>query len=377
MPERLNGRDPEAIRVLIADDSLFMRHMLKRALGGHPRITVVAEARDGLEAVEKNAEVKPDVIVMDVEMPRLDGLSALERIMSDRRPVPVIMFSSLTQRGAQVTLEALSRGAVDFMAKPQSTVRFDAVGEELGRKVVAAASARLRIRNLRARSRSRFSGHEAEVETSVIPADFREAKSLVVIGTSTGGPQALDDVIPGLPSDLESCVVICQHMPEGFTASMARRLDGMTPLPVREARSGEGIPAGAVLVAPGGLHLKVSPGVNGAPSIFKTDDGPPVHGVKPAVDVTLFDAAPIFKDRLMVVIMTGMGFDGAKGAKAAKSLGAMVVAQDEGTSVVWGMPRACYELGICDKVVPLTGIADEIAKFAEKVGERAQCPGNS
>lgn len=370
MSQSVDGQDPRIIRVLIADDSLLMRHMLKRALAGHPRVTVVGEARDGLEAVEKNAELDPDVIIMDVEMPRMDGLSALSRIMS-ARPVPVVMFSSLTQKGAQVTLDALSLGAVDFMAKPHLGAGFDAVVEELTRKVTASAAATPRVRKAEPGSGQRHSRDSRAVRSQAVLPEFKEAKSLVVIGTSTGGPQALDDVVPGLPANTDSCVLICQHMPAGFTASLAKRLDGMASLPVREATSGEGVPAGTVLVAPGGRHLKVLPGSGGGASVFQIDDGPPVHGVKPAVDVTLFDAAPIFKDRLMVVIMTGMGFDGAKGARAAKSMGAKVIAQDETTSVVWGMPRACYELGICDKVLPLAGIADEISKFAENAGERA------
>ncbi|MGI6633027.1 MAG: protein-glutamate methylesterase/protein-glutamine glutaminase [Bacillota bacterium] len=369
MSQSLRGQKSRVIRVLIADDSLFMRHTLRRALGGHTGIQVVGEARDGLEALEKNAELNPDVVVMDVEMPRMDGLEALAKIMSDR-PVPVIMFSSLTQRGAQVTFEALSLGAVDFMAKPQSGVTFNDVVQELARKVTAAASAKLRVRRRQAGLRSKQVNRRRSPDLQSAPAGFREAKSMVVIGTSTGGPQALDDVIPGLPADLESCVVVCQHMPAGFTASLAKRLAAMSRLPVREASTGEAIPAGTVLVAPGGQHLRVLPRSRGQSARFETDDGPPVHGVKPAVDVTLFDAAAAFGDKLMVVIMTGMGFDGAKGARAAKSLGAKVIAQDENTSVVWGMPRACYELGICNEVLPLSKIAGEIAKFSRDVRER-------
>lgn len=359
MPDRLRGREPGTVTVLIADDSVFMRHMLRRALGRHPRIEVIAEARDGSEAFQKNREVKPDVIVLDVEMPRMDGLSALKAIMADR-PVPVVMFSSLTHTGARITLEALSLGAVDFLPKPKSGFELDRAAEELCQKVLASASARPRVRTDRGDVGADGAGGSRPEPRH---RDSREADWLVVIGSSTGGPQALDDLIPDLPGDLRSGVIVCQHMPAGFTSSMARRLDAESALTVREAAAGEVVVTGEVLVAPGGYHLRVLPDGSGPAAKVAKDEGPLVHGVRPAVDVTLIDAAPIFGDKLMVVILSGMGTDGAKGAKVAKDHGAKVIVQDENTSVVWGMPRACYELGICDKVLPLGQIAEEIAHF--------------
>lgn len=351
------------VSVLIADDSLFMRHLLRRALESSPRIAVAGEARDGYEVVEKNAELAPDVIVLDVEMPRLDGIAALARVMAER-PVPVVMFSSRTTRGAQVTLEALSLGAVDFLPKPESRINIAPITDELCRKVIAAASARLRVCGGR---KARQPRERRE------PGPPKGARSLVVIGSSTGGPQALDEVIPGLPPDFPGCVLVCQHMPAGFTLSMAKRLDSLTSVPVREAADGDGLAGGTVLIAPGGQHAKLersSPAGDEPGAHVRLDSGEPVHGVRPSVDVTLQDAGPLFGPDLMVVIMTGMGFDGARGAKSAKSLGATVICQDENTSVVWGMPRACVEIGACDKVLPLSRIAGAVDKFAKGVEEK-------
>ncbi|MGE5580741.1 MAG: protein-glutamate methylesterase/protein-glutamine glutaminase [Bacillota bacterium] len=350
-----NARD---VRVLIADDSLFMRHLLRRALEASPRIAIVGEARDGAEAVQMNGELSPHVIVMDVEMPRVDGLTALRRIMA-HKPVPVVMFSSLTGQGTETTLEALSLGAVDFLAKPESRINISPIADELVRKVLAAASARLRQRR-RGLPRQQTERREA--------ASGGLSSSLVVIGSSTGGPQALDEVLTQLPRDLPSSVLVVQHMPAGFTRSMAVRLNGLAALPVAEAVEGDTFKRGAILVAPGGMHARV---VADKHPCIHLDQSEPVHGVRPSVDVTLMDAGPVFGPKLLVVILTGMGFDGAKGAKMARSLGATVFCQDEATSVVWGMPRACIELGASHKVLPLTKIAGAITRFARDVEEGA------
>ena len=351
---------PKDIHVLIADDSLFMRHLLRRALEQHPRIAVVGEARDGVEAVTMNAELSPHVVVMDVEMPKMNGLSALERMMTEK-PVPVLMFSSLTGEGTETTLEALALGAVDFLAKPESRVSISPIADELVRKVLSASSAKLRARRrgLPKPSVQRPEGAPARSSGAI-------SRSLVIIGSSTGGPQALDEVIPKLPADFPSCVLVCQHMPAGFTKSMAARLNGLTAIPVTEAAEGDVIRRGSVYIAPGGLHARVVAEKN--PCIH-LDNSEPVHGVRPSVDVSLLDAGPIFGAKLMVVIMTGMGFDGAKGAKAARARGATVVCQDESTSVVWGMPRACVEIGASHKVLPLPKIAAAIVRFAEDAEE--------
>lgn len=350
------------VRVLVADDSLFMRHLLRRALEQNPRIAVIGEARDGAEAVKMNAELSPSVVVMDVEMPRMNGLSALERMMAEK-PVPVLMFSSLTGEGTETTLEALSLGAVDFLAKPESRVSISPISEELVRKVLNASSARLRMR--------RRGAPRPSVRRPIAASPGQSgasSRSLVIIGSSTGGPQALDEVIPRLPANFPSSVLVCQHMPAGFTKSMAARLNGLTAIAVSEAAEGAMFRRGSVYIAPGGQHARV---VTDKEPCIHLDTSEPVHGVRPSVDVTLMDAGPIFGRRLMVVIMTGMGFDGAKGAKAAKARGATVVCQDENTSVVWGMPRACVEIGASDRVLPLPKIAAAIVRFAEDAEEEA------
>ena len=346
------------VRVLVADDSLFMRHLVRKVLESDSRVQVVGEARDGFEAVQKNAELRPSVIVMDVQMPKMDGLSALRRIMAER-PVPVVMFSSLTTENALVTLEALSLGAVDFMPKPDNRVDLTPISEELCRKVVAAHSANLRPRWRRLRPAAK----DAPRGRDVAEADF-----LVVIGSSTGGPQALDEIIPRLPPGFPGSVLVCQHMPAGFTASMAKRLDSLSAVSVKEAKEGDKFCRGTVLVAPGGIHSEVVVDGGGqARPLVRLSAGEPVHGVRPSVDVALAGAAQAFGRRLLVVILTGMGLDGARGAKAAKALGATVLCQDESTSVVWGMPKACIELGACDEVLPLQRIAGAVQEFAERV----------
>ncbi len=361
MPVDAGAAPPKDIRVLIADDSLFMRHLLRRALEQHRKIVVVGEARDGVEAVSMNAELSPHVVVMDVEMPKMNGLSALERMMTDK-PVPVLMFSSLTGDGTETTLEALSLGAVDFLAKPESRVSISLIADELVKKVLNASSARLRARRpggsrAAARRPGTPQGHSGDI-----------SQSLVIIGSSTGGPQALDEVIPRLPAGFGSSILVCQHMPAGFTKSMAARLNGLAAVPVSEAVEGEVFRRGAVYIAPGGLHARIL--ADKGPRIC-LEASEPVHGVRPSVDVSLHDAAPIFGPRLMVVIMTGMGYDGAKGAKAARARGATVVCQDESTSVVWGMPRACVEMGASQRVLPLPRIAAAITRFAGYIEEEA------
>ncbi|HHW18321.1 MAG TPA: chemotaxis response regulator protein-glutamate methylesterase [Firmicutes bacterium] len=352
------------IRVLLADDSMLVRHQIRRILEAHPQIIVIDEARDGVEAVAKSISLQPDVLVLDVEMPGMNGISALREIMKTR-PLPVLMFSSLTKKGAQVTLEALSIGAVDFLLKPASRDELVNIGPELCQKVLEVS--RARIRPARARFPRTTAGRKPVI------SDFPEkAAFLVVIGSSTGGPQALEEVIPNLAPDLPASVVVCQHMPRGFTASLARRLDLLSQIRVREAQEGDLLLPRRVLVAPGGYHLRIEKSPSGEKWVYRVhlDQGPPIHGVRPSVDVTLFDAAPLFVDRLMVVILTGMGSDGAKGAWASKKTGARVICQDRETSVVWGMPRACYELGAADKLLPIDRIASSINEFCRGTEER-------
>jgi two-component system chemotaxis response regulator CheB len=357
---RCRGKD-DKIRVLIVDDSLFMRRMLRRMLESHPRIAVIDEARDGVEAVAKCISLNPDVMVLDIEMPKMDGLSVLRDTMI-KRPLPVVMFSSLTQRGSKITMEALSMGAVDFVPKPVARGLVPLVARELCEKVIHASCARLRVQELRYRHETERAKKRKQANGTA-PVD-----TLVVIGSSTGGPQALEEIIPNLPPDLPAAVIICQHMPRGFTESLAQRLDMLSSLKVREAAEEDVLEPGLVLVAPGGYHLRIDKLPCDKHGVYHVylDEGNAVHGVKPSVDVTLFDAGSLFRANLMVVILTGMGFDGARGAWAARKAGAKVICQDRETSVVWGMPKACYEAGGCEKILPLDDIANAIEGFCSK-----------
>ncbi len=341
------------VRVVIADDSSFMRAFLRNLLERHPRVLVIGEAQNGLQAVDAVSSLNPDVLVLDIEMPVMDGLDALRRIMQET-PLPVVMFSSRTKVGAGATLEALSFGAVDFVPKPDSRAGLELVGSELCCKVVAASAVQVRSRPARGQVRAgRFRGGITREAN---------AKVIAVIGASTGGPSALESVIPALPSAMSGGVLICQHMPSGFTASMAERLDGLSKVPVREAKDGDTLRCGEVLVAPGGYHARLEAGPR-----VRLEESAPVHGVRPSVDVTLADAAPLFGPNLIAAILTGMGFDGAKGTREARKHGASVVCQDEATSIVWGMPRACVEIGAASEVLPLERIPGAICAFFDKV----------
>jgi len=351
------------IRVLLADDSALMRHLLRDMLEEESGIEVIDEARDGVEAVTKTVALKPDVLVLDVEMPRLNGIAALKEIMR-QYPLPTVMFSSLTKKGAASSLQALSLGAVDFMAKPSSREGMVDAGPELRKKIRTAAEARVRrIRKRNAQVALEKPKHVTE------PASGRRIHSVTVIGSSTGGPQALEEVIPKLPVDFPGAIVVCQHMPQGFTSFLARRLDLLSKVGVKEAQNRTVLSPGQVLIAPGGSHLRLEPTSDGITEV-RLDDGPALHGVKPSVDVTLMDAARIFAKDLLVVILTGMGFDGARGTMISKRAGATVICQDQDTSVVWGMPKACVEMGVADKVLPIDRIAPEIDSFAKKAKER-------
>ena len=340
---------------MVVDDSALMRQMIRRALEA-VGLEVVGTARDGLEAVERAAELRPDVVTMDVEMPRLDGLGALERLMA-QQPVPVVMCSSLTEAGAAATLRALELGAVDFVQKPAPGVGFDEIAGELGRKVLAAVSARPRARVAGARM------PPAALPRADGPRSPRSGRGrLVVVASSTGGPNALFQVFGALPGQLGAGIVVVQHMPAGFTRSLAARLDERSPLRVKEAETGEQPEPGLVLVAPGDRHLELDEAGK-----VRITDGPREHGVRPAADVTLRSAARAFGGALDLVVLTGMGSDGTAGARYVKAVGGRVVVEDESTAVVWGMPRAVAEAGLADAVVPLGEIPGWIVTLAAGV----------
>ncbi|GAB4558662.1 MAG: chemotaxis response regulator protein-glutamate methylesterase [Anaerolineae bacterium] len=346
------------IRVLIVDDSAFMRVALTRMLGQDPEIQVVGTARDGVEALEQIEALRPDVLTLDVEMPRMNGLELLSHLMQTR-PLPVIMLSSLTQEGAEVTIQALTLGAVDFVPKPDRLLSVNQVAQEVIDKVKRAATARV--------SPMRQAGGPSGTHALLRPGAPRKPaldgvddgwEKLVVIGSSTGGPRALRRVLSELPGDLPAAFLIVQHMPVGFTRSLAATLDQNSSLLVREARVGDVLERGVALVAPGGYHL--IPDRRGR---VQLDRGPTVNGVRPAVDVTLISAAGVYGPRMVVAILTGMGHDGTDGARAVKSAGGIVVAEHESSCVVYGMPRSVIEAGLADRVVPLDEMAGALVEL--------------
>ncbi len=361
------------ISVLVADDSAFMRKVVSDLIEVDPEIIVVGTARNGSDCIQKARSLRPDVITLDVEMPVMDGLAALPTLATELG-IPVVMLSSLTQAGADVTIRALSLGAVDFVPKPSGAISLDiaAVRDDLVRKIKAAAAisagrVRALARDLRTPT-SATSPSSTSARTQALspmppaptmlarPSTARAAaRKVVVIGTSTGGPRALTQVIPWLPPNLPAGVLIVQHMPAGFTRSLAERLNDMSRIKVAEAQGGETVAEGEALIAAGGRHMLVT-----ADGALALDDSPPMHGVRPAVDVTMNSAIDVFGRKMVGVIMTGMGSDGADSMARVKRAGGKTIAEHESTCVVYGMPRSVVERGVADKVVPLPGIADEI-----------------
>ncbi|HON41797.1 MAG TPA: chemotaxis response regulator protein-glutamate methylesterase [Bacillota bacterium] len=351
------------ISVLVADDSAFMRKVVSDLIAADPELVVVGTARNGSDCIQKARSIRPDVITLDVEMPVMGGLEALPTLTTELG-IPVVMLSSLTQAGADVTIRALSLGAVDFVPKPSGAISLDiaAVRDELVRKIKAAAAISAGLVRTLARDLRTPALGPAPVSmpttptTPTRPSTARAAaRKVVVIGTSTGGPRALTQVIPWLPPNLPAAVLIVQHMPAGFTRSLAERLNDLSRIRVTEAQGGETIAEGEALIAAGGRHMLVA-----ADGALVLDDSPPMHGVRPAVDMTMNSAVDVFGRRIVGVIMTGMGSDGADAMARVKLAGGKTIAEHESSCVVYGMPRSVVERGIADKVVPLPEIADEI-----------------
>ncbi len=334
---------PSKIRVLVVDDSLFMRKAISSLLNSDPKISVIGTAKDGEEALQKISELNPDVITLDIEMPRMDGLTTLKEIMR-RKPLPVIMLSALTKKGAKETFTALEYGAVDYVLKPSGTVSLDLklVKDQLIAKIKTAALTRPLT-------------HKT-IKPSTVAKSFDAEDKVIAMGASTGGPQALTEILSRLPEDIPPTLIV-QHMPEGFTRFFAEHLDEKCQFKVKEAENGDQISRGLALVAPGGYHMLVQK--NGR---ILLDKGPRVHNVRPAVDPMMFSVAEAYSSKVVGVLLTGMGKDGAKGMKAIKKKGGATIAQDEETCVVFGMPKAAIEEGCVDIVLPLHKIPIEIVR---------------
>lgn len=341
-------------RVLVVDDSAVVRAVLSRQLANDAQIEVVGQAPDGVSALEMVRELAPDVVTLDVEMPGADGLTTLEAIMRER-PTPVVMVSGQTSEGAAVTIRALEAGAVDFVAKPvhAGVPALHRVTDELRAKVKVAAGVTSQRMAGRSSSRGGVGGGPARRE------DGPWGKELILIASSTGGPAALQTVLSSLPADIVPTVVV-QHMPREFTRSLAERLDQLVPPRVREARPGQPLEAGQVLVAPGGYHAIVTR------KAVRLRGGKPQNGMRPSADVTMESAAKVFGEKALGVVLTGMGVDGTRGAGAIRAAGGQVIAQDEATSVVYGMPRSVAEAGWADRVAPLQRIAGTIVEMCRQ-----------
>ncbi len=345
-------------RVLVVDDSAFMRHAIERLLAKVPGIEVVGAAADGVEAVQKVLELRPDVITMDVEMPRMDGVTAVGEIMKTV-PTPIVMVSTMTTAGAETTMRALEAGAVDFIAKPSHlSAQITNVADELTAAIHRARNARV--------SRRRPQPQAAFVKTGSATSAISSA-AIAVIGCSTGGPPALTEVVPHLPADMPAGVVVVQHMPAGFTGALARRLDQLSPLHVKEAAEGDVVAAGQVLIAPGDYHTVI-----GRDRRIRLNQAPQVHGVRPSVDVTLESVAEVYGSRATVAILTGMGRDGADGCVRVEGAGGRIIVQDEATSVVYGMPRVAREKTRHALQLPIGSIAGAVAEGARAAAGRGR-----
>ncbi len=351
------------IKLLIVDDSALVRKLLTEILGRAPGIDVVGTAADPYAARDRIKQLNPDVITLDVEMPRMDGITFLENLMR-LRPMPVVMVSSLTQQGADVTLRALELGAIDFVAKPKIDVAGSLAdyADELIAKVKMAASARVNPRSV-ARAMAQVDPRRSA--DAVLPATsgrrvLRTTDRIIAIGASTGGTEAIREVLEMLPPD-SPAVVISQHIPAAFSKPFAERMNRLSPMAVCEAQDGQYILPGHVYIAPGDRHLLVDR--DGARYRCRLSDGPHVNRHRPSVDVMFRSVAQNVGLNATGVLLTGMGDDGARGLKEMLDAGASTIAQDEASSVVWGMPGAAVKMGSAQQVLPLHRIAQEVLQL--------------
>jgi len=336
------------IKVLVVDDSALMRKLLTEFLERDPQLEVVGAAPDPIVARDKIKQLSPDVITLDVEMPRMDGLTFLENLMR-LRPMPVVMVSSLTERGAETTLQALELGAVDFVTKPKIDLEagIRQYADELTAKIKAAARARVRVVDKSSVSAIRPSPRKM----------LRTTERLIAIGASTGGTEAIKDVLMGMPADAPA-IVIAQHIPAAFSAPFAARMDRCCAMRVCEAADGQQIVPGHVYIAPGDWHLRVVR--DGARYVCRLDQSAPVNRHRPSCDVLLKSVAENAGTNALGAILTGMGDDGARGLLAMREAGCHTIIQDEASSVVWGMPGSAFKLGAAEQVLPLSRIADAL-----------------
>ncbi|MEY4562096.1 MAG: hypothetical protein RLZZ618_1373 [Pseudomonadota bacterium] len=352
-------------RVLVVDDSALVRSLLTEIINRQPDMECVGAAADPLVAREMIRELNPDVITLDVEMPRMDGIDFLSKLMR-LRPMPVVMVSTLTERGAEVTMRALELGAVDFVAKPKIGIAdgLRLLAEDITEKVRIASKAHIR-KNHAPPAVATAPGAPATAKPVATAIGRLSTEKIIFIGASTGGTEATKEVLVNLPPDCPA-VVITQHMPPGFTKSYAARLDGLCRIRVAEARDGERILPGHAYIAPGGFHLSVER--SGANYIARVQDGEPVNRHKPSVEVLFKSAARVVGPNAVGIMLTGMGADGAKAMKELRDAGSYNYVQDEATCVVFGMPREAINAGAAHEVLPLNQIATKLVERLRSSG---------
>ncbi len=360
------------IRVLVVDDSALMRKLIPLMLEKAPEIEVVATAVDGIFALRKTEKFKPDVVTLDMDMPRMDGLTTLDHLVQEHN-MPVVIVSSLTTRGAAITMKALEKGAMEVVSKPRAaiSVNIQDIAQELIQKVRSVyGTTPLKLVPVRPipKPEKEFEELQKKLLAKAPLLKMRRPAAVVAIGISTGGPNALTYFLPKIPGDFPAALLIVQHMPAGFTEVFASRLNRLCQIEVKEAKDGDLVVPGRALVAPGGKHMKIKKMDFGTIVILSVS--PPVNGHRPSVDVLFDSVSKEFRANTLGVIMTGMGDDGARGITGIKQAGGRTIAQDEETSVVFGMPKVAIEMGHIDRIVPLDNIAEAIVSYSLKTKEK-------
>ncbi len=353
-------------RILLVDDSSVVRRVLSDLISGDPQLEVAGTAPEGRTALKRIAELRPDLVVMDVEMPVMDGLTAVAEIRRTDRHLPIIMFSTLTHRGATATLDALTLGADDYVPKERNSLGLAASMEDLRGDLLPKIHA-LCLRGLRRQGRIHA---EPLPPVRRLPRPAESQIEIVTVGVSTGGPDALSKLLPGIPQNLPVPVVMVQHMPEVFTRLLAERLSTRSPLPVKEVVGGETLTPGTIWLAPGGKHLRLMAGLSGVRLML--DSSEPRNFCRPSVDVMIESAVEIYGKGTLAVILTGMGSDGLHGCELVRKSGGQVIAQDEKSCIVWGMPGVVVRAGLADAIQPLSSIASEIVQRVMRRRSRPQ-----
>ena len=369
----------QRIRILVVDDSAVMRSLLRSVIATDSSLEIVGAAADGESALRLIESLRPDLVLLDVEMPVMDGLMTLRQMRARNLRPPVIMCSALTQRGARVTIESLASGASDYVAKPSNqlgpAIAIQNLAHELLPKIFALTNKNVpAMPQLKPSSggvlRTLLPGAPAQPLNQAITA----TPSVVVIGISTGGPAALDTLLPSLPANFPLPVLVVQHMPELFTHLLAERLQDRCPLEVREAATGDPVRPGTIYIARGNWHMEVvlpKPRINGLTACLNLTQGPLENHCRPAVDVLFRTASQIYGPGVLGIVMTGMGSDGLNGARIIRQNGGTVLAQDQASSAVWGMPGAVTQAGLAQKVLPMNAIAPEILRLSNRTPREA------